>query len=259
MAASVLEECFGRADGVDEVRRLDVLDSSSRLYRVLLRRRLLQAGRGRAVAGRRGGTTPKTRRSSSATRSSLLDRINTTSTVQGDPGLQPATSSSAPTSCPPGWSRCCSPGVQLAAGLAVVTTDYDFQGLWLSSRRSTTSSWPARRRRRTWPAIGVPRRPGERLRASRCAPASAIRWTATRSCAVTTCDDDQPVVLVSAGAAGGAYTTASSSRRCGCAAPVPGRRRLWPQRRAEARGRATSSAGDRTGTGCSATPPTWPT
>ena len=95
----------------------------------------------------------------------------------------------------------------LRAPLAVVTTDYDFQGLWLSS--PFTHFFVARAETRAHmvdigvPAdrltvSGIPVKPelGERIdKAMRCSGGTGLQ-------------PDVPTLLISAGAAGGPYTTA---------------------------------------------------
>ena len=88
MAASVLEECFGRADGVDEVRRLDVLDSSSRLYRSFYDDgyfKLVEAVPWLVGWGYDAGDPPFKLGNSI----SLLDRLNTTATVRAIRAFDP--------------------------------------------------------------------------------------------------------------------------------------------------------------------------
>ena len=85
----------------------------------------------------------------------LWDRINTTATSRAIKAFRPdivVCTHFLPTRL---VSLMLTRGV-LEAKLAVVTTDYDFQGLWLRAR-STTSSWRGTRPRPTWPPSAYPR------------------------------------------------------------------------------------------------------
>ena len=93
------------------------------------------------------------------------------------------------------------------APIFVVTTDYDFQGLWLNPPFSRI--FVAREETKAYmEAIGVP---ADRLTtpASRCDRCSASRSTPRPFGSGTTWTPTKPLLLVSAGAAGGRYTTAA--------------------------------------------------
>jgi hypothetical protein len=92
----------------------------------------------------------------------------------------------------------------LEATLAVVTTDYDFQGLWLSSAfnhffvaRDETKAHMA--------AIGVP---SDRITVSGIPVRPGLGISVNREAILQRYDlrPDRPILLISAGAAGGAYT-----------------------------------------------------
>ena len=216
MAASVLEGCFGRADGVDEVRRLDVLDSTSRLYRSFYDDGYFKLVDAVPWLVGWGYDARRPAVQADGNSVSLFDRINTTSTVRRS-GPSTPTWSSARTSCPPGWSRCCSPGRHCAAPTlrghhrlrlpGPVAEQSPFNRFFVA--RDETKAYMA--------AIGVPGRPDERLRHPGPTAASAIRWTraavlqALRPATPTSrCCWSRPE------RPGGSYTTQrSSSRRCG--------------------------------------------
>ena len=94
---------------------------------------------------------------------------------------------------------------QLKASLSVVTTDYDFQGLWLTSPFS--HFFAAREESRVYlTSIGVP---SDRVSATGIPVRPGLADPVDREAVLRRFDlrPDRPVVLISAGAAGGPYTT----------------------------------------------------
>ena len=125
----------------------------------------------------------------------------------------------------------------------MVTTDYDFQGLWLTSPFSRF--FVAREETKAYmSAIGVPGRSGHGVRHPGPAGARASRSTRTRSGRGSGCDDDLPV-RADLGR-GRRRQLHEGDRPAGAAAAsaVPGGDRLRPQRRAED-GRSSSWSADR--------------
>ena len=113
---------------------------------------------------------------------------------------------SARTSCRPGWSRSCSARGTLQATLSVVTTDYDFQGLWLSIpfnrffvARDETQAYMV--------DIGLP---ADRITVSGIPVKAGFSQPVEREAVLARYElrPDVPTLLISAGAAGGAYTQA---------------------------------------------------
>ena len=94
---------------------------------------------------------------------------------------------------------------QLRAALTVVTTDYDFQGLWLTSPFSHL--FAAREESRQYlTSIGIP---SDRVSACGIPVRPGLGDPVDREAVLKRFDlrPDLPVVLISAGASGGAYTT----------------------------------------------------
>ena len=146
---------------------------------------------------------------------------------------------------------------QLKATLTVVGTDYDFQGLWLTS--PFHHFFAARDESRQYltsigiptdrvSAFGIPVRPGLGDPVDREAVLQALR----------------PASRPAGGAdqrRSGRWGIHDADRRADAAddQPVPGGRRVRTQRRAEGLHRGTGGRPWRRATGCSATPPRWPT
>jgi processive 1,2-diacylglycerol beta-glucosyltransferase len=133
----------------------------------------------------------------------LWDRINTTATAKAINAFRPdivVCTHFLPTRL---VSLMLTRGV-LEAKLAVVTTDYDFQGLWLSSpfnhifvARDETKAHMA--------AIGVP---ADRITVSGIPVQPGLEDAVDREAVLTRYGlrPDRPILLISAGAAGGPYT-----------------------------------------------------
>jgi processive 1,2-diacylglycerol beta-glucosyltransferase len=133
----------------------------------------------------------------------LWDRINTTATAKAIKAFRPdivVCTHFLPTRL---VSLMLTRGV-LEAKLAVVTTDYDFQGLWLSSpfnhifvARDETKAHMA--------AIGVP---ADRITVSGIPVQPGLEDAVDREAVLTRYGlrPDRPILLISAGAAGGPYT-----------------------------------------------------
>src|SRR5215216_3661044 len=168
IAAGVLESCFRSAPEVDAVQRLDILESTNEVYRTLYDDgyfALVEAVPWLVGWGYDANDPPF----KLAKWISLWDRLNTTATAKAIKAFRPdivVCTHFLPTRLA---SLMMTRGV-LDAKLAVVTTDYDFQGLWLSS-------------------------PFNHYFVDRDA---VLRRYDLRP--------DRPVLLISAGAAGGAYT-----------------------------------------------------
>jgi processive 1,2-diacylglycerol beta-glucosyltransferase len=202
IAAGVLESCFRASPEVDEVQKLDVLESTNEVYRTLYDDgyfALVDAvpwlvGWGYDAQDPPFKLAPWIR---------AWDRINTTSTAKEIRAFRPdivVCTHFLPTRL---VSLMLTRGV-LEARLAVVTTDYDFQGLWLSSpfnhffvAREETKAHMA--------AIGVP---ADRITVSGI-PVGPHLGDPIDGQSVRRRYEllpDRPILLISAGAAGGAYT-----------------------------------------------------
>ena len=131
IAASVLESCFRAAPEVDVVQKLDILEATNEVYRTLYDDgyfALVEAVPWLVGWGYDANDPPF----KLAKWISLWDRINTTGTAKAIKAFRPdivVCTHFLPTRL---VSLMLTRGV-LEARLAVVTTDYDFQGLWLSS------------------------------------------------------------------------------------------------------------------------------
>jgi processive 1,2-diacylglycerol beta-glucosyltransferase len=202
IAARVLESCFRASPEVDEVQELDILESTNEVYRTLYDDgyfALVDAvpwlvGWGYDAQDPPFKLAPWIR---------LWDRINTTSTAKAIKAFRPdiiVCTHFLPTRLA---SLMLTRGV-IEARLAVVTTDYDFQGLWLSSpfnhffvARDETKAHMA--------AIGVP---ADRITVSGIPVGLRLDDPIDRQAILRRYDlrADRPILLISAGAAGGAYT-----------------------------------------------------
>jgi processive 1,2-diacylglycerol beta-glucosyltransferase len=202
IAARVLESCFRASPEVDEVQELDILESTNEVYRTLYDDgyfALVDAvpwlvGWGYDAQDPPFKLAPWIR---------LWDRINTTSTAKAIKAFRPdivVCTHFLPTRLA---SLMLTRGV-IEARLAVVTTDYDFQGLWLSSpfnhffvARDETKAHMA--------AIGVP---ADRITVSGIPVGLGLDDPIDRQAVLRRYDlrSDRPILLISAGAAGGVYT-----------------------------------------------------
>jgi processive 1,2-diacylglycerol beta-glucosyltransferase len=202
IAAGVLESCFRAAPEVDAVQRLDILESTNEVYRTLYDDgyfALVEAAPWLVGWGYDANDPPF----KLAHWTSLWDRINTTSTSKAIRAFRPdivVCTHFLPTRL---VSLMLTRGV-LEATLAVVTTDYDFQGLWLSSAfnhffvaRDETKAHMA--------AIGVP---SDRITVSGIPVRPGLGDSVNREAILQRYDlrPDRPILLISAGAAGGEYT-----------------------------------------------------
>ena len=131
IAAGVLESCFRAAREVDAVQKLDILDATNEVYRTLYDDgyfALVEAVPWLVGWGYDANDPPF----KLAKWISLWDRLNTTATAKAIKAFRPdivVCTHFLPTRL---VSLMLTRGV-LDARLAVVTTDYDFQGLWLSN------------------------------------------------------------------------------------------------------------------------------
>jgi processive 1,2-diacylglycerol beta-glucosyltransferase len=204
IASSVLESCFGVTPEVDEVQKLDILEATNEVYRTLYDDgyfALVEAVPWLVGWGYDANDPPF----KLAKWISLWDRINTTGTVKAIKAFRPdivVCTHFLPTRL---VSLMLTRGV-LEARLAVVTTDYDFQGLWLSSpfnhffvARDETRAYMA--------AIGVP---ADRVTVSGIPVRPGLGDQVDREAVLRRYDlrPDLPILLISAGAAGGGYTQA---------------------------------------------------
>ncbi|HEY9468073.1 MAG TPA: glycosyltransferase [Propionibacteriaceae bacterium] len=202
IAAGVLESCFRTAPEVDAVERLDILESTNEVYRTLYDDgyfALVEAAPWLVGWGYDANDPPF----KLAHWTSLWDRINTTATSKAIRAFRPdivVCTHFLPTRL---VSLMLTRGV-LEATLAVVTTDYDFQGLWLSSAfnhffvaRDETKAHMA--------AIGVP---SDRITVSGIPVRPGLGDSVNREAILQRYDlrPDRPILLISAGAAGGEYT-----------------------------------------------------
>jgi processive 1,2-diacylglycerol beta-glucosyltransferase len=202
IAAGVLESCFQAAPEVDSVQKLDILESTNEIYRTLYDDgyfALVEAVPWLVGWGYDESDAPFRL----APFVSLWDRINTTATAKAIKAFRPdiiVCTHFLPTRL---VSLMLTRGV-LEARLAVVTTDYDFQGLWLSSpfnhifvARDETKAHMA--------AIGVP---ADRITVSGIPVRPGLGDAVDREAVLTRYGlrQDRPTLLISAGAAGGPYT-----------------------------------------------------
>jgi processive 1,2-diacylglycerol beta-glucosyltransferase len=202
IAAGVLESCFQAAPEVDVVQKLDILESTNEVYRTLYDDgyfALVEAVPWLVGWGYDANDPPF----KLAHWTSLWDRINTTATAKAIKAFRPdiiVCTHFLPTRL---VSLMLTRGV-LESRLAVVTTDYDFQGLWLSSpfnhffvARDETKAHMA--------AIGVP---ADRITVSGIPVRLGLGDAVDREAVLTRYGlrPDRPTLLISAGAAGGVYT-----------------------------------------------------
>jgi processive 1,2-diacylglycerol beta-glucosyltransferase len=202
IAAGVLESCFRAASEVDAVQKLDILEATNEVYRTLYDDgyfALVEAVPWLVGWGYDANDPPF----KLAKWISLWDRINTTATAKAIKTFRPdivVCTHFLPTRL---VSLMLTRGV-LEAKLAVVTTDYDFQGLWLSSpfnhffvARDETKAYMA--------AIGVP---ADRITVSGIPVRPGLADHVDQEAVLRRYDlrSDRPILLISAGAAGGAYT-----------------------------------------------------
>lgn len=202
IAAGVLESCFQTAPEVDAVQKLDILESTNEIYRMLYDDgyfALVEAAPWLVGWGYDESDAPFRL----AQWVSLWDRINTTATAKAIKAFRPdivVCTHFLPTRL---MSLMLTRGV-LEAKLEVVTTDYDFQGLWLSSpfnhifvAREETKAHMA--------AIGVP---ADRITVSGIPVRPGLEDAVDRKAVLTRYGlrPDRPTLLISAGASGGPYT-----------------------------------------------------
>jgi processive 1,2-diacylglycerol beta-glucosyltransferase len=202
IAAAVLESCFQAAPEIDEVQKLDILESTNEVYRTLYDDgyfALVEAVPWLVGWGYDANDPPF----KLAKLISLWDRINTTATTKAIKAFRPdlvVCTHFLPTRL---VSLLLARGV-LEAKLVVVTTDYDFQGLWLTSpfnhffvARDETKAHMV--------AIGVP---GDRITVSGIPVRPGLGDAVDREAVLRRYDlkPGRPILLISAGAAGGAYT-----------------------------------------------------
>jgi processive 1,2-diacylglycerol beta-glucosyltransferase len=202
IAAGVLDSSFRAAPQVDAVQKLDILESTNEVYRTLYDDgyfALVEAVPWLVGWGYDAADPPF--KLAHVVR--LWDRINTTATAKAIKAFRPdiiVCTHFLPTRL---VSLMLTRG-GLEARLAVVTTDYDFQGLWLNSpfnhffvARDETKAYMA--------AIGVP---ADRISVSGIPVQSGLDDQVDRDAVLRRYDlrPDRPILLISAGAAGGAYT-----------------------------------------------------
>ena len=204
IAAGVLESSFRQAPGVETVQALDALELTGDLYRSLYDDAyfaLVDAApwligwsyNQNEVPFRDGNVV------------SLWDQLNTTAVVSAIRAYQPdilVCTHFLPAKL---ISLLLTRGA-LRATLAVVTTDYDFQGLWLSS--PFNRFFVARDETRTYMVdIGLP---ADRITVSGIPVKAEFSQVVEREAVLARYGlrPDLPTLLISAGAAGGAYTQA---------------------------------------------------
>ena len=202
MAASVIESCLRDDPGV-EVQRSDVLESTNELYQHLYDDAyfsLVEAVPWLVGWGYDAGDPPFR-----LGRMALLwDRINNSATVKAIKAARPDTIICTHFLPARLVSLMLSRGT-VDASLTVVTTDYDFQGLWLTS--SFTSFFVAREETMAHMVrIGVPE---DRLAVSGIPVRTDLASEVDRAAVLGRyrLRPDVPILLISAGAAGGTYTT----------------------------------------------------
>lgn len=203
MAAAALEASLRNRLNVGTVLTLDVLESASDLYRSFYSDAYF--GLVEAVPWLVGwgydANNPPFKLGSSI---SLWDRINTTSTVKSiqafDPDIVICTHFLPVRLVALMLSR----GL-LRARLEVVTTDYDFAGLWLSS----TFNHLFVARDETKAVLASMGLPEDRLTVSGIPVRSVLSQSIDRASVLKRFDlrPDVPILLISAGASGGSYTT----------------------------------------------------
>ena len=202
IAAGVLESSFRAAENIDEVQKLDILEATNEVYRTLYDDgyfALVEAAPWLVGWGYDANDPPF----KLAKWTSMWDRINNTATSRAIKAFRPTIvvcTHFLPTRL---VSLMLTRGA-LEARLAVVTTDYDFQGLWLTSpfhhffvARDETKAYMS--------AIGVP---PDRITVSGIPVRPGLADAVDREAVLRRYDlrPDWPILLISAGAAGGAYT-----------------------------------------------------
>ena len=204
VAAGVLEDQVRQDPTVELVRRLDLLESTNDLYRDLYDDayfNLVEAVPWLVEWGYDANDVPFRFRGLSA----VWDRLNNTASVRAVKAFRPDLVICTHFMPARLVSLLLSRG-ELAARLAVVTTDYDFQGLWLTN--TFARFFVAREETRAHLlAIGIP---GDRVTVSGI-PVRPLLGRPVDADEVRRRFDlrpDRPTLLISAGAAGGAYTTA---------------------------------------------------
>ncbi len=204
IAAGVLESFFRQAPGVETVQVLDALELASDLYRTLYDNAyfaLVEAAPW-LVGWSYDYSDPPFRGGNAL---SLWDQLNTTAVVAAIRAYQPDV-----VVCthflPAKLISLLLARSELQATLSVVTTDYDFQGLWLSS--PFNHFFVARDETRAYMVdFGLP---ADRVTVSGI-PVKALFSQPVDRAAVLARYQLQPglpLLLISAGAAGGAYTRA---------------------------------------------------
>jgi processive 1,2-diacylglycerol beta-glucosyltransferase len=209
IAAGVLESCFRSATEVDAVQELDILESTNEVYRTLYDDGYFALVD--AVPWLVGWSYDRKDPPFKLARwIALWDRVNTTPTARAIKAFRPdivVCTHFLPTRL---VSLMLTRGV-LEARLAVVTTDYDFQGLWLSSpfnqffvARDETKAHMA--------AIGVP---ADRITVSGIPVQSSLGDPIDRGAVLRRYGlrPDRPTLLISAGASG------ARTRRRSCNKP----------------------------------------
>jgi processive 1,2-diacylglycerol beta-glucosyltransferase len=204
MAAAALEAGFTVGDEVEEVKRIDVLETTNEVYRTFYDDtyfKLVDAapwlvGWGYDISD------PPFKLGNSA---SVWDRINTTAVVRMIKSFRPDI-----VVCthflPARMISLMISRKALDCRLSAVTTDYDFAGLWLSS--PFNRYFVARRETAAFmSAIGVP---ADRVTVSGIPVRPELAEPIDRREVLGRLglDTDVPALLISAGAAGGSYTSA---------------------------------------------------
>ena len=204
IAAGVLESSFRQAPGVETVQALDALELTGDLYRSLYDDAyfaLVDAAPWLIGWSYNQNEVPFRDRNVV----SLWDQLNTTAVVSAIRAYQPdilVCTHFLPAKL---ISLLLTRGA-LRATLAVVTTDYDFQGLWLSS--PFNRFFVARDETRTYMVdIGLP---ADRITVSGIPVKAEFSQVVEREAVLARYGlrPDLPTLLISAGAAGGAYTQA---------------------------------------------------
>ncbi|HEU5100828.1 MAG TPA: glycosyltransferase [Roseiflexaceae bacterium] len=204
IAAGVLESCFHQVPDVEAVQALDTLELTSDLYRSFYDEAyfaLVDAAPW-LIGWAYDRNDPPFRDRNVV---SLWDQLNTTAVVSAIRAYQPdvvVCTHFLPSKL---ISLLLTRG-ELRATLAVVTTDYDFQGLWLSS--PFNRFFVARDETRAYMVeLGLP---ADRISVSGIPVKAEFSQVVEREAVLARYGlrPDLPTLLISAGAAGGAYTQA---------------------------------------------------
>lgn len=204
MAAAAIESCLIDRAGVEAVQRLDVLEASNEVYRRLYDDAyfdLVEAVPWLVGWGYDRGDPPFKLGQATV----WFDRLNNAPAVKSIKSFRPDVVICTHFLPARLMSLLMTRG-SLMARMMVVTTDYDFQGLWLSS--PFTHLFVARDETKAYlEALGLP---GDRLTASGIPvrPELADPVKRTEILSRYGLRNDLPVLLISAGAAGGTYTRA---------------------------------------------------